>query len=253
MQSAWNRESSVPAFIQIEQDIRRKLLSGHFKNGERLPRETVLAEQYGASRVTIRRALEELAAANLVIRRHGIGTIATPPADVISCDLDVMLSFAEQLVRAGMQPETTFDRRRIVDDLPEEFDGWMDLIAPPYVFVSRTVKVSGRSLALNRSWLPASRFPELESKPIIKASLWHTITENYAVVPCGSRNRVDIVTASSEEARRLICEPGSPLMRLQGAVFDEDRQAIELSSVLWAGQVRLNFGAHNTWRELSRT
>ncbi len=245
MQFAWNRESPVPVFIQIEQDIRRKILSGQIKHGERLPRETVLAEQYGASRVTIRRALEELASANLVVRRHGIGTIATPPEGILTFDLDVMVSFADQLTNAGVKPQTSFDKRLIVDDLPEEFDGWRELLQPPYVYVSRLVKAGGRPLALNRSWLPAARFPELASAPILNASLWRTITEKYGVTPYSSRNRVDIISASNEEARRLVCEPASPLMRLQGAVFDEGQNAIELSSVLWAGQVRLNFGVHH--------
>ena len=245
MQIAWNRESPVPVFIQIEQDIRRKILSGQIKQGERLPRETVLAEQYGASRVTIRRALEELAAANLVVRRHGIGTIATPPEGILTFDLDVMVSFADQLAGAGVKPQTSFDRRAIVNELPEEFDGWTELLKPPLIYVSRLIKAAGRPLALNRSWLPADRFPDLDSTPIQNSSVWKTITEKFGVKPCSSRNRVDIISASNEEARRLICEPGSPLMRLQGAVFDENQNAIELSSVLWAAQVRLNFGVHH--------
>lgn len=245
MQFVWNRESPVPVFIQIEQDIRRKILSGQIKQGERLPRETVLAEQYGASRVTIRRALEELAAANLVVRRHGHGTIATPPEGIFTFDLDVMVSFAEQLTRAGLSPQVSFDRRMLVEELPEEFDVWSDLLESPYIYVSRLIKAAGRPLALNRSWLPASRFPELATTTILQSSLWRTITEKYGVKPHSSRNRVDIIEASNEEGRRLMCDVASPLMRLQGAVFDENQKAIELSSVLWAGQVRLNFGVHH--------
>ena len=67
-----DRDSPVPAFIQIEQDLRRQIMSGQLPQGARLARETLLAERYGASRVTVRRALQELAKAQLVQRIHGV-------------------------------------------------------------------------------------------------------------------------------------------------------------------------------------
>ena len=47
-------------YSNIENDLRQKILSGEFGPGERLPTEAELCEQYGVSRITVRRAIKNL-------------------------------------------------------------------------------------------------------------------------------------------------------------------------------------------------
>jgi len=237
-----DRESPVPAFMQIEQDIRRQILSGVLREGSRLARETVLAERYGASRVTVRRALEELAKHNLIKRMHGVGTIVTPPAAPVSCDLDLLVSCTEQLRRAGYDPEVELDRQLIVDTRPAEFDR-VKRVDGPFIFLRRVIKVEGHPVVINHSWLPASRFAGLEERELVEGSLWKTITRYFAVEPEHSDNRIEVVKASSEEARLLRCDEASPLLRSQGVVYDADGEIVEFCIALWGSNTRLNFSS----------
>lgn len=239
-----DRESPVPAFIQIEQDLRRQIMSGRLTDGSRLPREVLLAEKYGASRVTIRRALEELEKADLVQRIHGVGTIVRPPAGQISCDLDFMVSFAEQLTRAGYTPTVEVDRHLVVDALPDEFSGWIDGAQPPFVFLRRIIKVNRRPQVLNRSWIPVAHCPGLEDEPLLDGSLWKTLKARYGILPDRSDSRIEIVRASAEEARLLLCSDDTSLLRVQGLVRNVDGRLVEYCSALWSGNVRLNFSSH---------
>jgi DNA-binding GntR family transcriptional regulator len=239
-----DRQSPLPAFMQVEQDIRSNILSGRIADGARLPRETALAEKYGASRVTIRRALEELAKLDLIERVHGVGTIVKMPSPPVSCDLDVMLSFADQLAQSGYQPTVEFDRQTLVSDLPDQFQPEMRGDAEPMVLVRRIIKVDGRPLVLNSSWLPSTRFPGLEGIELAGGSLWKTLSQSFGVEPNRSRNRIGVVTASSDEARLLCCEEGTALLRLQGIVYDAQERPVEYCSALWSGNVRLNFSSH---------
>ena len=52
-----------------------------------------------------------------------------------------------------------------------------------------------------------------------------------------------VIRASSDEARLLLCEDDAPLPRLQGAVFDSRNRLVELCSALWSSKVRLNFSS----------
>ena len=67
----------LPKYHQIYLVLREKLDEGQFADG--LPAELVLSKQFGAGRVTVRRALEHLAAEGLIIRQAGRGTRPAPP------------------------------------------------------------------------------------------------------------------------------------------------------------------------------
>jgi GntR family transcriptional regulator of arabinose operon len=68
-----------PKYRQVFAALRREIQSGHWKGGERLPSEADLVRQFGASRITIGRAVRDLQAAGLVERRAGSGTFVKRP------------------------------------------------------------------------------------------------------------------------------------------------------------------------------
>ncbi len=69
-------------FRRIANDIKARIDSGEFREGQKLPSEGVLADDYGVARVTIRRATRQLEYEQIVEVRHGHGTFVrqrTPP------------------------------------------------------------------------------------------------------------------------------------------------------------------------------
>jgi GntR family transcriptional regulator len=59
---------------QVRQDLLDRILAGEYKYGDRLPSEDELCKHYGVSRITVRRAVSELAAQFMLVRRRGVGT-----------------------------------------------------------------------------------------------------------------------------------------------------------------------------------
>lgn len=74
----------LPKYHQIYLVLREQLHEGRFAQG--LPSEMVLSREFGAGRVTVRRALEQLANEGLIIRRAGRGTHPAPPGALASAD-----------------------------------------------------------------------------------------------------------------------------------------------------------------------
>ena len=70
--------SASPTFSPLYQQIKRlitgSLESGEWKPGEAIPSEVELAGRYGVSQGTVRKAIDELAGENLLVRRQGKGT-----------------------------------------------------------------------------------------------------------------------------------------------------------------------------------
>src|SRR5512143_1213107 len=81
--------SKVPKHQQVYGALERSIHSGRWKRGERSPSEAELVRQFGASRITIGRALRDLKLAGLVERRAGSGTFvsAERPSGALSFGL----------------------------------------------------------------------------------------------------------------------------------------------------------------------
>lgn len=69
----------MPLYHQIVQDLTGQLTRRKLKPGDALPTEEQLCERYGVSRITVRRALDDLIVGGLVVRRRGVGTFVAEP------------------------------------------------------------------------------------------------------------------------------------------------------------------------------
>jgi len=236
-----DQASPVPVFIQVEQDIRRQIISGGYKTGDRLPRETELAKIYGISRMTVRHALEGLAKAKLIKRSHGVGTtVISPPAPVVF-NLGLMVSFSDQLRRQGYSLKTVTDMQAEVRP-PEHISKALGMRAGEMAVAIRRVRVvENHPLALTTSWLRATRFPGLADRELTQGSLWATLEDIYGVQVKNSENAVEVIQATALEAHLLHIGTDEELLSFTGIVYDIEDQPIEYMTALWSRQVRFNF------------
>ena len=77
--TAWGRSSKLgaadaPLYLQLERELRARIESRELVSGAALPSEEQICEQYGVSRITVRKALDGLIAKGLIIRRRGVGS-----------------------------------------------------------------------------------------------------------------------------------------------------------------------------------
>jgi GntR family transcriptional regulator len=71
------RESSASLYEQVRRDLLDRIANGEFKPGDLLPTEEALCREYDVSRITVRRAVADLASHFFVTRKRGVGTIVT--------------------------------------------------------------------------------------------------------------------------------------------------------------------------------
>src|SRR3546814_18924967 len=98
------RRSSDLLYHQISLQRREEITSGERAFGARLPTEQELSAQFGVSRITARRALDELAAQDFVERKRRVGTTVAfrSPAKPFQGDIDQAV---ESLLNFGRSPK----------------------------------------------------------------------------------------------------------------------------------------------------
>ncbi|MBS7700303.1 MULTISPECIES: histidine utilization repressor [unclassified Chelatococcus] len=72
-------DEALPIYQQIRHDIERKIMSGDWREGYRVPSESELATMYDCSRMTANKAISSLSSAGLIVRRRGSGSYVAPP------------------------------------------------------------------------------------------------------------------------------------------------------------------------------
>jgi GntR family transcriptional regulator len=236
-----DQASPVPVFVQVEQDIRRQILAGAYKSGDRLPRETELAKIYGISRMTVRHALEGLANSKMIRRAHGVGTtVISPPAPLVF-NLGLMVSFSDQLRQQGYSLKTVIDMQAVVRP-PDHISKALRMRAGEKAIAIRRVRVvENHPLALTTSWLSAKRFPGLVERELSQGSLWATLEEHYGIAVKNSENAVEVITATALEAHLLHIAAEAELLSFSGVVYDISDEPVEYMTALWTRQVRFNF------------
>ena len=204
----------------IAEDLRGRLQSGDLSSSRLLPSESELSQQYAASRVTVRRALEELRAEGLVDSRQGFGWFVA--VDPLRQSLGRLGTIERQLADEGV-----VSTRRVLD--------FRFVAAPPrarqilgcdtVLRVRRLNLADGEPFALVTVWCPDELGAELSRADIERSSFYELI----AVPLGGAVQTIGAAAAGSSEADLLGVPVGSPLLRCERTTRSVDGHPVLLS------------------------
>src|SRR5215213_11457798 len=154
-----DRSSPTPLYFQLAQAIEGAIAGGALPAGSKLENEVLLAQRYGLSRPTVRRAVQELVDKGLLVRKRGVGTQVIQPHVRRSVELT---SLYDDLARSGASPTTTvlsLQRVRAPADVAAE----LDLRDGEEVSLVRRLRSSnGEPLALMTNYLTGRFDPGVE-------------------------------------------------------------------------------------------
>ena len=217
----------IPLHHQVYLDLRAAIDAGEWRPGDRIPPERELAERYGCSLITVRRALGDLARERRLERARGRGTFVSRPP--INLDLDGTLSFTEELHHLGHDPSTRVVTART---LPAELDIADSLgvaIGSSVVHLERLRMADGEPLLLEQVFLSEARFPGLLASDLEHGSLYELLTERYDTQVVRAREALEPIALPTREAHLLGVEPHRPALRIEGVAFDRGGQPVEFA------------------------
>src|ERR1700761_5081448 len=151
---------SAPLYLQLQRVLRDAIERQVLAPDEALPPERDLAEAFGISRVTVRKALDGLVDARLLTRRQGAGTFV---ATRVEKNFASISSFTEDMESRGRRPHSEWVSRAEGVVSPEEA---MALGLSPGSAVYRFTRIryaDNVSMALEHTTVPASTLPSVES------------------------------------------------------------------------------------------
>jgi GntR family transcriptional regulator len=211
-----------PKYYQVKRHLLE--LIDTLAPGSPVPTERVLTVELGTSRTTVRQALSELVGEGRVVRRQGSGTYVASPK--ISWVLQ-MTSFTEQAASQGYAASTELldsVRERASEDIAAKLS-----IRPgaSVYCIERLRLVDDMPMAVETSYLSATRFPGLIRELRKTPSLYRALSEVYDARPVEAQETIETAPAPPREAELLDIDTGSPMLVLGRHSVDADGAPIE--------------------------
>ncbi len=240
--------SSAPTFSPLYQQIKglitQSLQSGEWKPGELIPSEMELAARFKVSQGTVRKAIDELSAENLVVRRQGKGTFVATHHEARS-----QFRFLRLVPDSG---ERAYPENKIIEvkrlRAPAEVARRLEMKAgESVVFLKRVQFFAGVPTILEELWLPGAIFKGLTMERLneYKGPMYALFESEFGTHMIRAQEEIRAVCAQEDSAALLKVEIGTPLLSVERISFTYGDRAVELRRGLYLTN------AHHYRNELS--
>ncbi|MBB6306139.1 GntR family transcriptional regulator [Xanthobacter tagetidis] len=215
--------ASKPLYRQVREALIRRMVDGVWAPGAPLPSEMQLAAELRVSQGTVRKALDEMAAENLVVRRQGRGTF------VARHDEDrILFQFFKLVSDDGVR---RFPESRVLSiakgKASEDEAQALALVRGARVIRIRRMRaLDGVPILVEDLALPETLFPGLVEAGVPN-NVYGVYAARYGVTVARAREKLKAVAAPAEDAAVLGVPAGTPALLIDRLAFSLEEQPVE--------------------------
>lgn len=228
---------ATPLYSLVQKHLRRMIEEGRLKPGQALPSEADLCKEHGVSRITVRRALDDLAASGIVKRRRGVGTFVSekPSKSVqLTATLETVLAPAPALKQKLLAAVDVPAPAIVASALRLEDDASVRMLEMLH---------SGREgpFCLSRTYVTTLAGDALDEKQlVIGRPAMHIADAAYGTVIRRAEQAIDVDIARKAIAAHLELKPQTPLLRVTRTYFVGDDTPIAFA-ISWYHPERFRY------------
>lgn len=218
-----NETSLTPLYQQLLEEIKYCIESGKYKYEEKIPTEPELSDKYGVSRITVRRAVDELCTEGYLIKKQGKGTFVCRPKMLrkIARSKDVQ-GFSEACRMNNMIAGANVVSRQISAARRDEARFFHVEENEKVLYIQRVRTADGIPIMLENNFFPYEKYSFLERADLEDTSIFKLLREMQGIeVSQTVKSTLEIVKAESYHAKLLDVAVGEPLFYMN-AYFADD-------------------------------
>ncbi|MFD1175001.1 GntR family transcriptional regulator [Paenibacillus puldeungensis] len=214
-----NSDHPEPLYIQLKKAIQSAIFNGVYQQGEKIPTELELSDQYNVSRITVRKAVEELAQEGYLTKRQGKGTFVSHVK--IGRKIEHLVGFTAACKANGFTSHSTVTHREVIEP-DAELQGALRLEkTEKAIYIQRKRYCGDSPLMLENNYYPQKRFSFLMEESL-EGSLYDLLRDKYGIDPNQPGESIlEIVLADEQKAKLLETEIGKPLFYMRTIIFDQ--------------------------------
>lgn len=231
-----DKHDFAPLYIQLYRILRKRILDGEYKQGDKIPSESELMKIFQTTRGTVRNALSLLTSEGMVEQVRGKGTFVK--LQQLKYSIWNFGGFTDYL-----KSRNEVAVSKVLDQKTVSVDGvdYFKLVRARGIKKEQAV----RYLTVDTSLLPVSLFPGLDRYDFGKESLYRVMKQDYGVIP--TRAEISLsVEPVSDRVKDILQEDRSrtALLKAEGSVFDQNNAEIEKVSIIYSSSVEFKIMAN---------
>ncbi|MEH7097407.1 GntR family transcriptional regulator [Neobacillus vireti] len=214
-----NADHQEPLYRQLKKAIQAAILNDTYQQGEKIPTEPELSEQYNVSRITVRKAVEELVKEGYLIKQQGKGTFVSLPK--IDRKIEHVMGFTAACQANGFTSHSEVTKTEVIKgdaDLRKALQLEKD---EKVLYIQRKRFAGDNPLMLENNYYPFNRYSFLLDEAL-DGSLYDLLREKYEIFPNQSgKTTLEIALADEEQAQLLETSIGKPLFYMNAVIYDQ--------------------------------
>jgi GntR family transcriptional regulator len=229
--NAWMRQSAGPRYVQLRRRLEAGIRDGILAPNTSLPPERELAQMTDLSRVTVRKAIQELAEKGLIEQRQGSGSFVREVETRVEQSLSHLTSFTEDMKRRGLDTTSTWLERGIFMPSPEEMLALGLRSGESVARISRIREAGGRPMALERAALPLDVLPN----PLDVTTSLYAILDARGLRPVRAVQKISAINLPAKDAELLGVAEGTAGLSIERSSYLASGRMIEYTRSLYRG------------------
>ncbi|MDF0596831.1 GntR family transcriptional regulator [Psychromarinibacter halotolerans] len=222
------RAPGMSRYQALTETISEAIGDGTLPRGSALPGERVLSDGLGVSRVTVRRAIEDLAGQGILMRKHGARTTV---AKRVEKTLSRLSGFSEDIRSRGMEPGLRWLSRHAVRPTPKEVMALGIMPDQTVVRLRRVRLADGHPIALECATIPEELLPE----PEFAGDSLYAALDAAGARPVHGTQRIRAGVMDDAEAALLDADPGTAMLIVERRCTNAEGRPVEFTETRYNG------------------
>ena len=208
--------SSIPLYKQLYQVIEKQIADGALKAGDQILTEAELSEKYGVSRITVRKALELLVEADILVKRQGVGAFVAEKK--VHRRIEGIMGFTQNCVAEGKTAGAHLLAAELVDPSVVDIENLHLKSKEKVIRILRLRLSDGVPVILEENRF-SQRYAFLMGEDLT-TSIYQMLSDHGISLAHGT-SEIEICYADSETSRLLEVPEGEALLLTKNLVFNE--------------------------------
>jgi len=224
-----------PLYARVETILAGEIADGDAKVGDQLPTEDSLIVRFGVSRITVRRAIQNLVSRGLVEIRRGKGTFVAAPK--IKQELTELSGFVEDMHAVGRKPTARVIGKEIVA-ADATVASQLALTKGERVVRIRRVRLAdGIPLSFDETFLPLELGKKIITNNLKLEPIFSLLERKYDVPLIEAEYKLEAVTAEAEVAAALKIKQRSPVFRIERTSYSTGGHPVDYERLHYRGDL----------------
>ena len=227
MKDVVNSNETEPLYQQLKKIILDGIKNKELIQDQKIPSESQLSKEYKISRITVRKALNELVYEGYLIRKQGKGTYVSKVK--FERNFEELVGYSQSMIHQGYKPGRIIINKKIIDVDPMDARKTLNLgVSDKMIFIKSLLLADGEPIVVEKTYF-SIKYALLLDEDLNNKSIYQIIKTKLNIIPSKAVRTVSIDYADKEIANYLITDEKRPLFVVSELVFDEQNNPIHHS------------------------